>query len=177
MSIQDLELRVLNGFFGIVITIISLLIFFNLSATPILLLVIITFGIFCSGVTNVAIGISDATQDAWARIFEIVIGVSATSAGLLFFFITLIIQPTLTYLLEFIITLAFFIIAILTVLVGLLENNTKRSATVIMGIIGLIIVIISVLIIFEVIEFILPTAIILLIYGISRIALGFNGLY
>lgn len=177
LKIKDLDLRVLNGFFGIIITIISILSFFNLDAAPITLLVIITFGMFSSGLTNVAIGIFDKTQDAWARILEIIIGILATIVGLILFFITLLSPPSSTTLLEFIIILTFFVIAILIVLVGFLEDNTKQSATIIMGFAGFIIAIIAVLVLVAFLDFILFTYVILLIYGISRILLGFNGLY
>lgn len=177
MPIQDLELRVLNGFFGIVIAIISVFSFFNLDADLLTLLVILIFGIFNCGVINVSIGVSDTTQDTWARILEIVIGVFATLGGIIFFFITLLIPPSTTDLLEMIITGTFFIIGALTVIIGFFETNTKREARLIMGIAGFIIAIISVLILPEVIEFTFFISVILLIYGTSRIFLGIIGLY
>ena len=81
-----IKLRILNVFFGSIIGLISIIAFFNLKIDIITLLLIFTFGIFNFGVANVVIGISDTKQHRMAQFGEVIIGVFATSVGLLLFF-------------------------------------------------------------------------------------------
>jgi len=86
-----------------------------------------------------AIGISDVTQDEWAKSAEIIIGLIASTAGFILFFVTLLGQPLATDLLIFISAMIFLIIGCLTNIGGAFENHTNRPAKITMVIEGAII--------------------------------------
>jgi len=134
-DIKDIPFRILNVFFGIVI--LTPILFFE--DDTITLLIIYAFGIFNIGVTNMAIGISDVTQDKWAKSAEIIIGLIASTAGFILFFVTLLGQPLATDLLIFISAMVFLIIGCLTNIGGAFENHTNRPAKITMVIEGAII--------------------------------------
>ncbi len=181
MPNHELQLRILNLFFGIIILILPILsILFPIDATTILLAVF-AFGLFTMGVSNMIIGISDMTQDEWVRNAEIIIGMAASAIGFYLFFIIFLTRTVGTDPLVIVLVIIFLIVSCSTNLASIFESNTKRLAKFVLGAVGLssltILVVFLTSMFFGVNIYLIAFSLTLIIYGASRILLAITGIF
>ncbi|MFX1392792.1 MAG: hypothetical protein ACFFAH_04375 [Promethearchaeota archaeon] len=181
MPNNNIQIRILNLFFGILILILPILP--NLYPVyPItVLLAIFAFGLVIIGFTNIIIGTSDMTKHDWVRNSEFFIGIAASAIGFYLFFLIFLTRTVETDSLVIIFLIFFLIVSCSTNLACIFEDNAKRLAKFILGAVGLcsltILVIFLTSLFFGVNISLIAFSITFMIYGSSRILLGFVGMF
>ena len=180
MPDHDLQLRILNLFFGIIILILPILPFIVALNTITVILAVFAFGLFNIGASNMVIGISEITRDEWVKYAEIIIGIVASSIAFCLFFIIFLTSANELTPLAVVFVIIFLIVTFSTNMAGIFESNTKRVAKMIFIAVGLssliILVIFLTSLFFGVNIYLIAFSLALIIYGSSRILLGITGI-
>ena len=192
-EIEEIEIRSLNLFFGIIIVFSSILIFISFFMVNVnTQIIIFSFNLFLIGVAFTGIGVPDKEQGVTAANVEIWWGFITTCVGLMCFFISLISSNFLIQI-SFIINGVFFFAGLAAIFAPAAERETRTWSKYTMIISGIIMLIFSVIYIVLLILEILGLTIIsieglvhfmnillwvsIIFHGIARIIMSITGIY